>query len=401
MVAAQMETSALQSWKVVNTDSCIRCPYCGIEHPNSALVDLYRHCIRCQKIMREPQCLVIPEHVLGSMNCHIVILQAAYGHPENAQGAEDVTRKVQKMVCRRRRSSGKLLGRRRSNEEDQGEELRLDTHVDLVTALGIQPVPGSCKTLRFRYYLWGRTGEVLLDERQEGFLRQSFQISSCATNVPQLKLFRATYGHPTNAKCVVDVTEQLIASVDEHGSGHYLEIPQGMNCAKVFGDPAYGVAKVLLLDYEVLGRHGQAREYEKNGRLLREMKIKTTPMIAPMILITAAYYGVSSNDRAHRLAELRAMALSNAPHPELEQEMERVLTMASSVTSLDIRDKVQERIDHGRGDVLEIGYGTNVNQLFGDPCPGNRKFFEVNYEILGLGTYRHDLGHSRSSVFSY
>jgi len=220
----------------------IHCDSCGALHRNARLCDTYRTCHFCFKIFRQPSQLQVTHSVKASGPLHICA--AAYGHPTDARQAVDCAGLLQKFV----------------NTKGRGSELRLPPDESVAELLG-DPCPGTPKQLRLRYEINGRRAERLAVESEPGFLAQELLVRAVAGQRPKLVVRKATYGHPRGVirgRGAFDVTEYLQARVDD-GGGNYLEIRSDEALADVLGDPCAGVSKTLVVEYEVLGRHGQVR----------------------------------------------------------------------------------------------------------------------------------------------
>lgn len=115
------------SWEIKQEAGKYRCKFCGVEHPNPSLCDIYRYCLNCKKVMRDPKELVADCKDDSDMALHILI--AAYGDMFDSHIALNVTAKLRELV-------------RQSNDQ---KSLLIDKYTDLIQLFDAHPLPGQCK----------------------------------------------------------------------------------------------------------------------------------------------------------------------------------------------------------------------------------------------------------------
>ena len=86
------------------------------------------------------------------------------------------------------------------------------------------------------------------------------------------------------------------ALVDLNG-GSYLLLSAQTPVARYFGDPCPGYIKDVYIMYDIDGRMGEATGDEINGHLRRNINIQESPVVAPLIFVVAASYGITPSGR--------------------------------------------------------------------------------------------------------
>lgn len=366
----------------------LRCAYCGVEHLNPLRCETYRFCHVCEKEVRSTSFLKMDVEEIGRAS-PLKILAASYGKKDNASLSADVTEAL------------------RNRMSEHAEGLVIDRHTNLPRLFQVDPAPGKEKALRIRYSMNGRKGELLAEEKKMGYLYDNLLLMQ-HEEMPMLMIHKATYGHPhsTTGK-LFDVTERMVAMVDAAG-GSYLNIPTKECMRDYFGDPSPGTVKTLTIDYEIVGKSGEVKLYESNGTLKKKLVLDVSPIVAPILLIDSAYFGRTDADNQRRVHELKGMlndanllktlksskstgklsrqeSASLVNHSDLLQELKNVSEMQDS--AINVTYKVQGIVDTKGGDQFCISSGENLCSFLNvaDPCPRYSKFFQVQYQITGLG----------------
>lgn len=396
-------------WKLpVSELGEIRCPNCGAAHDNPHLILCYRVCHNCKYVLSEPHEIEIRNEQRKQLH----ILAATYGHPVQASLAVDVTKKLCSLV-----------------KSSQHQHLCILTSDNLGLLFGSDPCPRHRKVLKIRYVLHGRRGEVAASESNRPFhLQKDIRILASKTT-PLMTILRATWGHPRGVikgRGAFDVKDALQYRLDST-NGRYCAISHLEDLTDIFGEPCQGRAKHLVIEYEIMGKAGELYEYEINGRLAKDINLKAGPMMSPQIIIEEATYGWTESLLAERqkvlhkqlfqvqmLQDRRSMglALSAAESKQLRQmatiqgavdELKSVCLGHSDVTAL-----VQRRIELAGGHILYLGGANGVlpdwafaelvekrangikldspddlNELFGNPLPGQTKLLKIDYMLVG------------------
>jgi hypothetical protein len=136
----------------------IRCPACGMGHPNPALRDSYRYCPNCFSVMRESS--AIDTKAFPEPAGRLLIIAAAYGHRTDASQAVDVRAILQKRV--------ESYGAKDALKINSADHLMVDVFKDLAET----PCPGVKKTLRVRFLIEGRRSETIAHEGEEFHLEE-------------------------------------------------------------------------------------------------------------------------------------------------------------------------------------------------------------------------------------
>jgi hypothetical protein len=124
---------------------------------------------------------------------------------------------------------------------------------------------------------------------------------------PTLILQSCSYGHPRGlikGRGAFDVTEQLQARVEESG-GTFLEINRAEDLKSLFGDPCPNRRKNLIINYEIHGSSGKLQAEEVEGHLKKPINLSYTPVIAPLIVIDKATYGLTPEGVADKIRDIQ------------------------------------------------------------------------------------------------
>lgn len=393
---------------IAATETQIRCPNCGNAHLNPVLILCYRVCHHCTYVLRELNDVEVtpdPSHELE-------ILAAAYGHPAQANLAVDVTEAVSSLV-----------------ERGPNERLCILAECNLYRVFGVDPCPQQRKALKIRYLLRGHRGEVLAYESDRPFHLEKDLYLLASRTLPLISIVRATWGHPrgvVKGRGAFDVKEALQYRIDST-NGRYCAITQREDLAELFGNPCQGRSKHLVLEYEIAGKAGELYEYEVGGHLAKDISLDAAPSMAPQIIVERATYGWTeallaekTKDLQRQLFDIQATQRRRAMGLTLSADDVRRLRRAPAIQKTlddlksaslghkDVTALLQRRVEHAGGHALylcgEIGrvpdwaraallgrqsYGINLdvpddlNEMFGNPLPGQQKLLKVAYAILG------------------
>ncbi|KAF0698661.1 Aste57867_10755 [Aphanomyces stellatus] len=389
----RQQRSPRSQWKLpVLPSKDLRCPHCGVAHPKPALVETYRYCPSCAKVLRESTVALAPflqkrNQPSDELN-KLAVLAASFGHPTDAARAIDVTAELRGRVVVTATFS----------------ELEIPAGIHLMQMLfktHADPAPGIQKVLVVRYLVPNfnpeltRHGEIVLEESMTGTLAAPLLLRFHMNQLPKVWINRAVYGHrhSVTPSLVFDVTERLTGLADRNG-GDFLSLEAAADLCALFGEPCDHITKSLTLDYEIIGRTGQARQYELDGHLVDEIVIQSLPVVGPAVLVERAVYGWAAKDLEMKLTELHAHVKLAAPgeaaamrQNELDQYM-ALQAAASGPLCRDVTTLLQTRVDDEAvpGSQLRLDTDTNLNLLFGDPCPGVPRVLVLEYALLGYGS---------------
>ncbi|EQC37482.1 hypothetical protein SDRG_05085 [Saprolegnia diclina VS20] len=374
--ASADDLASPSTWKLpalANASTDLRCFNCGTVHRNPALRETYRYCLHCRKVLRESiECdtALLSDAPLNQLH----ILAASYGHPIDPALAIDVTSFV----------------RARLTVTSSTSEMYLSNDVSELTL--VDPSPGMLKMLILRYVVPNfnpaltRRGEVYAREVQPQTLATPIRLSFTVDRPPKLWILMGRYGHRASSTkgLVLDVTERLTAWIDLYGYGCHLCIPSTQALVDWLGDPCPGLTKALTLHYEVIGRAGQARQYEVDGHLKEDIVIQHLPVVSPGVLIEHADYGWPIKELQRKIVDLQAqVALGDTDAAPLLAQFQ---ALPAHSASCDVTAPLQASVRSQ----LELGARMNLNQLGGDPCPGLPKRLVVDYAYLGFGESGND-----------
>ena len=79
----------------------------------------------------------------------------------------------------------------------------------------------------------------------------------------------------------------------EESGGTFLEVNHREHLDKLFGDPCPNRRKNLVINYEIHGSSGKMVAEEVEGHLKKPVDLTYTPVIAPLIVIEKATYGLT------------------------------------------------------------------------------------------------------------
>lgn len=388
----------------------VRCPNCGTAHKNSALILCYRICHHCMYVLRVADDIEIREDQLDGLH----ILAAAYGHPNDASQAVDVTEALRSRV-----------------EKSKNEYLRLSTTENLASMfISSSSARGDgCrkKTLKVRYVINGRRGEasaaVCETSEQNCHLESDLVLLASRKLVPLITILKAIWGHPRGAikgRGAFDVTQALQYRVDST-MGRYCAISRQEDMSVLFGEPARDRTKNLVIEYEITGKAGELHEYEIRDRLAKDVDLDAAPSMAPQIIVDEATYGwteaiVAERRKVlerqlydvHNLQHRRSMGLAlDASQskrlrtlPHIQQSLHAVNN--TTLGHVDVTEILQRRIETDGGHILLLrGKNRNeklpdwaahvgresspddLSEIFGNPLPGRSKLLKISYTILG------------------
>ena len=422
--------------KVKADPNSLRCPVCGTIMENPHLVDLYRCCIRCKTVLREPSALAPggwhppkPPTTNPDEKERIPplrLLCASYGHVEDPGQAIDVF---------------DILNVR-FTPKDPRKPVRV---VDIPTtedlrrtfaaagAMSLCPVEPKCLRLRYeaiagRIHAAARCprGEILALEEREGFLKEAIHIDIPYVE-PTLVIHSASYGQPGGSAAqgggvsrgAFDITEMLQARVDANG-GAYLKITHDEHIPTVFGDPSPGKTKDLMLNFEIKGTKGEIHESELNNYLIREVNVYAQPVVAPLLLIKKAYWGLTPESLKKKkkavtntLFEIKSLKRARNDGQVLSREELAKIKEEGELQArhrklnecrcdyVDVTELLQRCIEKEGGNHLTLwgrnrpygrvypagfkpGETVNLNDLFScNPMPQQPKQLIIKYEIPG------------------
>jgi hypothetical protein len=250
-------------------------------------------------------------------------------------------------------------------------------------------LPGRQKQLRVRYRIRGVHGYVNMDTTPTNRFPTGFFLTT--PPVRYLTIVSATYGHPkgraASGRMSYDVTEKVQGLVDLSG-GSYLLMSNNTPVARYFGDPCPGYVKELFIMYDIDGRSGNALQSETNGFLRRRISVQQSPVVAPLMFISQASYGITPSGRRERLLTLgqqmrKIYAIEHKMKAGLVMQVEDVAIMRNKEKIIaernyfkdteckfvDVSDKMQRLVDLGRNSFVLDKHKFDANGLFTNPIP--------------------------------
>jgi hypothetical protein len=380
----------------------IRCPSCGLGHPNPALCDSYRYCPNCSSVMREAASIDLTK--FPPPKGRLLIIAAAYGHRTDASMAFDVRDILQRRV--------EAYGAKDALKITSVDHLMLDIFKELSET----PCPGVLKSLRVRFYIEGRRSEMVAYEDKEFHLAEPGLMILVPKKPPTLILHSCSYGHPRGiikGRGAFDVTEVLQARVEESG-GTFLELGHDENLKDLFGDPCPNRRKNLIINYEIHGSSGKLTAEEVEGHLKKTIDLSYTPVIAPLIVIDKATYGLTPEGISDKIRDIQielysltaienrkklGLPISAEDNARLVNDnggmrlphLAKKLVAAEALTGgfVDVSHIVQQRVESCGGGKLDFSMTEDLNELFGsNPNPGNPKQLRISFTVLGHDSER-------------
>ena len=380
----------------------IRCPSCGVNHGNPALSHTYRYC-QCGCVMRESSDIDIEsfKHERSKTMGRLLIIAASFGHQEDAKKAIDVRNLLQDRV----------------EKYGAKDRLSINEKENLVEVFGANPCFGEKKCIRVRFYIEGRRSEtVVFEGDKEGYLQAPGLFIVVPKSPPTLVLGNCMYGHPRGlikGRGAFDVKEKLQALVEESG-GTFLEITNLENLRNLFGDPCPNRRKNIVINYEIHGAIGKMTCEEVEGRLKKSIDLSYTPIIAPLIVIDKATYGLTPEGIAEKVREIqlelytltaiqnrKALGLpvsvednsrllnpnGTARVPHLQKKLESASSLKEGF--VDVTGLVQRRVEECGGGRIDYPVTENLSTTFGtNPNPGFPKQLRIVYTVLGHDSER-------------
>lgn len=377
-----VDPSKLNSWP---EDEC---PFCGFFHKNPSLLDLYSYCENCLSQTRNPAHL--RKRVANTVqNPKLEVLIASYGDISDASKAFDVTEICRKIV----------------NDSEDKDRLCIRKACKLEELFGRDPSPGNPKHLRVRYRINRKHGFLSLKVQPDNHLNKPLVFVSPAERL--LTIISGTYGHPAglskSGRMEYDITENLQGIADLNG-GSYFVINTNETLSDLFSDPCVGYVKDVKIYYDISGRmctkiFPEARE----GRLKRDCVVVADAVVAPMVQVESASYGITEKGKREYIHSLaKKISLCDAiehrrkigmpakadevallrSKPKLLEQLK--LMQATSPVSTDIRDKLQEYADSQGGLALVLKKETfDPNREFGNISPNCAKLIEATVFCQG------------------
>ena len=172
--------------------------------------------------------------------------------------------------------------------------------------------------------------------------------------------------------------------------------------------------KNLVINYEIHGSSGSLVAEEVEGHLKKPINLTYTPIIAPLIVIDKATWGLTREgiqdkirDIQIELYSLNAIAnrkslglpISSTDNARLTNEdgtlriphLTRQLEAAHKLKEgfVDVSTIMQERVERGGGGEIDISKGEDLNALFKcNPNPGSPKQLQIAFTVLGHDSER-------------
>ena len=169
----------------------------------------------------------------------------------------------------------------------------------------------------------------------------------------------------------------------------------------MFGDPSHARGKTLYVSFILRGKPRRtASTFIDKGHLEERVDVIDVPVVAPLLVIDKATYGlpaVAMAERARdldcRLDQLREVGRKKRLQLGLSAEEHRMLRtmkdLREEVVQLigvspawyDVSGSVQLMVDRLGGHMLDLGTELDLNAIFGDPLPGLPKELSLQYHI--------------------
>ena len=363
------------------------CGACGVHHPNPRLLDLHPLCANCFNCIRLPSSL--RKRYEGTVQrTPLEIVFATYGHREDSRKAVDVTQ-----VCRAIAGNFEL-----------GDRIAFKASQDLQTIFG-DPAPNERKQIRIRYRINGRFGIAVVNVLANNHVEKGLLLIAPKSRL--LNILRASYGYPkgrnTTGRMAYDVTEYIQGLADLRG-GSYLLIDEDISMTSLLHDPCPGYPKDLIVEFDIDGKSSTIVLDENRGfiRADQDVCIRELAIVAPLIFVESAYYGITPTARRDRLEAIASklnrisvieyrireglnvsaedMSLRRMK-PSLMQD--QLLFRSLPTQFVNIAPIVQKIADNN---IFYLDFRKDAfdpNQAFTNPLPGQTKLLEINLRVIG------------------
>lgn len=186
-----------------------------------------------------------------------------------------------------------------------------------------------------------------------------------------------------------------------------MHMSRELSLLTLLNDPCPGYPKDLRIAYEILGRTGSEVYDVRRGVLTRRVHIDPVPVVAPLVFVGSAFYGVTPTGRKakldevsrvlrqiyrieHRLSDGIAVSIEEQDLLLLKDDMLDLRTgLQNQPTAFKgVTDILQLLVEKEGGMSVRIDSGTDLNQLFGgNPLPGH-KLLEVHITCGGCDSER-------------
>jgi hypothetical protein len=315
----------------------------------------------------------------------LYILAASLGHPLHPAWSADVVEGLRRLI----------------KQTTDRATIDIPAGTILHELLGVDdPCRGHMKVLKVRYELipahsvdWRKTAsraETRRSVASDGSLSERLKIGT-PTHPPLVKIKFGRWGHPLGGRRgrgSFDVTEALQGMLDKTDAA-FLEIPHTEDLYAVFDDPAKGMPKDLVVEYELMGVGDNVSVDEMNDFVMHPLAAKLTPRLAPMLIIRSAKFGLDEEGAAARRKALRkqlydisvianrkkqrlycdpAQLETLALEPQLHQEMRALDPETCEYGCIDVTYQLQRLVDvvvDERADDFEGGDGKRLVILEG------------------------------------
>lgn len=172
--------------------------------------------------------------------------------------------------------------------------------------------------------------------------------------------------------------------------------------------------KNLVINYEIHGSSGSLKGEEVEGHLKKTIDLSYTPVIAPLIVIEKATYGLTEEGIKSKISDIQIelytlSAIANRKSlglpisiednskllnengglriPHLQKKLEAANTLKEGF--VDVSKIIQQRVEDSGGGKIDIGSDEDLNVLFGvNPNLGSPKQLRISYTVLGHDSER-------------
>ena len=96
---------------------------------------------------------------------------------------------------------------------------------------------------------------------------------------------------------ILNKVTELIQGLVDHDGGSLLRLGAYTPLTPIIGDPCPGYPKDLRIQYEICGRSGSVVFSEVRGHLRKRLLIQVAPVVAPLIFVQSATYGITPTSR--------------------------------------------------------------------------------------------------------